>query len=450
MTVYVPKFLRLEEPIVYDTTVERSEILQIGSIQSTITSLNSANSQLTFSYNGDFMSRLSSPDTGFLVKLRFRTRAGNPLADNMNGDITLASNVFGYLFNMATLKLGGTIIEQIKYPGIVMDSLFHMEDAEFRCSSGILCGFIPDTSQQANEIIGTRQGANIAANAAVDVVVTAVNLPANKNIKVSNTYNAGYARRKFIYNYTVAADDGFREVELFVPLNRIFGFCLEADRVLKYLPFEIELIRTAQNTNCFFGAAGTGIDFAGGGANDTTGIISITLRLERLIVRTDVMTTLETQFSKPIEIAYLRRICEDYGQMNTEATSSYTKSMSVNDQGLLRYVICIFKNSEADNAQRNYQLCANANIQNINVEYAGNTYPYLQQNADYSRNTFMTFYMDFIKVCKSLSTKSPALSLEDFKNLYSIYAIDCTAQPMVSATSTVRINITRRAVPLDA
>ena len=132
MTTYVPKFLRLEEPIIYDTTVERSEILQIGSIQSTIQSLNDVNSQLTFSYNGDFMSRLSSPDTGFLVKLRFRTRSGNPLANAHEADITLASNVFGYLFNMATLKLGGTIIEQIKYPGIVMDAFFHMEDDEFR------------------------------------------------------------------------------------------------------------------------------------------------------------------------------------------------------------------------------------------------------------------------------------------------------------------------------
>ena len=111
-------------------------------------------------------------------------------------------------------------------------------------------------------------------------------------------------------------------------MNRIFGFCLEADRVLKYLPFEIELIRTAQNTNCYFGAANTGLDFAGD--DDNSGIVSITLRLERLICRTDIMTTLEKQFSKPIEMAYLRRICEDYGQMNTEATSSYTKTMTAN------------------------------------------------------------------------------------------------------------------------
>ena len=77
MTTYLPQYLRLEEPIIYDSSVERSEILQIGSIQSTIQALNNANSQLTFAYNGDFMSRLSSPETGFLVKLRFRTRLNN-------------------------------------------------------------------------------------------------------------------------------------------------------------------------------------------------------------------------------------------------------------------------------------------------------------------------------------------------------------------------------------
>ena len=76
MSTYLPKFLRLEEPIMYDSSIERSEILQIGSIQTTIQALNNPNSQLTFAYNGDFMSRLSSPETGFLVKLRFRTKTG--------------------------------------------------------------------------------------------------------------------------------------------------------------------------------------------------------------------------------------------------------------------------------------------------------------------------------------------------------------------------------------
>ena len=136
MTSILPEFAQLDNKIIYDTSVERTEIIELPCSKTTIPSLNQQNSQLNFAYNGDFLYRLSSPNSGFLFKFRFRTQRNN--ANDRNANITLASNFFGYMFDQATLKLGGQIIEQIRFPGIVMDCFYHSEEIEFRKYSGQL------------------------------------------------------------------------------------------------------------------------------------------------------------------------------------------------------------------------------------------------------------------------------------------------------------------------
>ena len=87
---------------------------------------------------------MSSPDSGFLVKCRFRTRDKNNT--NMNAAITLASNWFGYLFEEAILRLEGNCVEHVRQLGIVCDVFYHMSDSEFRHKNGEMVGFIPDNS----------------------------------------------------------------------------------------------------------------------------------------------------------------------------------------------------------------------------------------------------------------------------------------------------------------
>ena len=58
-------------------------------------------------------------------------------------------------------------------------------------------------------------------------------------------------------------------------------------------------------------------------------------------------------------------------------------------EGIPRYLFCVFKLSAADTAQNNFQRCSNANLQNLQVEWAGNVFPSLLQDADFSRNKFI-------------------------------------------------------------
>jgi hypothetical protein len=155
------------------------------------------NGQLKFNNKGNFLYRLSSPNTGIHVKYQFRTRDNNN--PNRDSEVSLSSNFIGYLFTKITLTIGTKIVEEINHPGIVMDTLYHTEELEFRNYSGELHGFIPDDSDTVSDSIGTRTG-NIAGNDAA-TVIQSVNQDLNRNVKINNEFNNGYCRRKKLYNY---------------------------------------------------------------------------------------------------------------------------------------------------------------------------------------------------------------------------------------------------------
>ena len=67
----VPIFTRLDEPIVYDTSIEQSEIDEIQCDRSSIANLNQANTQFKFFYHGDFPYLLSSSDSVFFSEMWF-------------------------------------------------------------------------------------------------------------------------------------------------------------------------------------------------------------------------------------------------------------------------------------------------------------------------------------------------------------------------------------------
>ena len=235
----VPIFTRFDEPIVYDTIREQSEIDEIQYDRSSIANLNQANTHIKFYYSGDVPYLLSSSDFGFLVKCCFRTRDNN--ATNMNSNITLSSNWFGYLFDNEQLRLGGQTIEHINNPAIVMDIFYNMESDEFRKRSGALCGYIPDTISEVSDTIGTRLGNVDGADVAA--VLGSLNNANQGNVQTNANYNEGFVKRRRLYNYTIAANDEYREIEIFVSINRIFSFSDKFNIILKYIPFEIVLTR---------------------------------------------------------------------------------------------------------------------------------------------------------------------------------------------------------------
>ena len=181
----VPIFTRLNEPLVYDNSVEQSGIDEIPCDKTSIQNLNQANGKLRFHFSGDFPYLLAGQDSGFMVRCRFCTRDNN--ATNANVNITLASNWFSYLFEDTQLRLGGATIEHIRHLGVVTDVFYQMENAEFRYQTGSLVGFIPDTSFEVSDSIGRRIG-DIAGND-VNAIIANVNHANQRNVQANENFN---------------------------------------------------------------------------------------------------------------------------------------------------------------------------------------------------------------------------------------------------------------------
>ena len=98
------------------------------------------------------------------------------------------------------------------------------------------------------------------------------------------------------------------------------------------------------------------------------------------LFRPDIESDLEKLYKKLFDVAYYKRICEQAAtQAGVQRTFGHFNTMSENDEGNLRYVICIFKSHANDTAQTNYQRCCHANVSNISVRYGGSVYPLLSQ-----------------------------------------------------------------------
>ena len=134
------------------------------------------------------------------------------------------------------------------------------------------------------------------------------------------------------------------------------------NRLLKYIPFEIVLTRSGNNSHCYYGANNTVIDFGG----DESGLISIVLQLERIKFRADINSSMKKLYRHPFNVSYYKRICEQSAtQAVVQSTFSCVRTFNNKDDGNSRFLFIIIKPHANDTAQTNNQRCCHANISSI-------------------------------------------------------------------------------------
>lgn len=106
-----------------------------------------------------------------------------------------------------------------------------------------------------------------------------------------------------------------------------------------------------------------------------------------------------------------------------------------------------FKTHTDDSLQTNYTRMCNPDVQRITITYGSKQYPRLAQNGNWSLNNFSRFSKEFLKASNLLGNGNPALSMEEFWDLYNVYAIDVSEQANVSSTNSLTIYLERRNVP---
>ena len=393
-----------------------------GNIRS---NLNSSN-VITFNFNAsDTYINLSSVNSGIKAKIAFITRTGNNNA--FNADITLSNSFFMHLFSNARFRINNCEIENINNIGVLTDVL-NIVKGNYSESEGVML----DTN---TGMASARKTNNIqvAANAQTDA-----NFVSN-----NPDYNKGYMKRKLKYNYTVANDE-VRELEVFIPLSSIFGFCDCYNHVIKFSNIQIDLTRKASTEYswCCLGAADTSMRL---GNTDNTGLMNIQLVIEVVLPSPEMLIQLEDQIRSPVAIHFLQRTCE-MKTPNQEINYEISETQFSNPQ----FVIVVAKNSTADTPQRNSSLCLNADMSEIKVSVDGRDYPNISQFGNFNANCYSMFYNKFKEVCSSFNNDNP-ISPQDYKNLYSIFATDLTAQAekLTSGISNLRISLKRRALPAN-
>jgi len=352
-----------------------------------------------------------------------------------------------HLFRLIEFKIGAESIESIEHPGIATDIMYHTLGTEFKQDDGSLNTFIPDSSLSADiNLVNTPSFLAGGVGDAAGIV----NSISNKSLKASNTFNSGFYKRLSTYNYTVPNAATLRDIECFIPLNAIFGFCDCYDRLLKFIGFDIILHRFATTDvhKAIYGTANTSILF--GNEGDVTGLKSVVLEIDTYFPTPLIASEMDKIYQKgPIEIAYLQREGRVLS-MGAEASYDFTQSK----KSIPRVCFAVFHGKTGVASQlsftTNYQIFRNIDLKYIQCDVDGQLYPNIQQLGEFKKNCLSRFYQDFLQVSRKLGGDG-SISMKDFKELYPIFAIDLSNQKekLTNQPINFRVSIARNEVPVN-
>ena len=193
--------------------------------------------------------------------------------------------------------------------------------------------------------------------------------------------------------------------------------------------------RNTDYQNYVFGADHTNVNFE---------LTNIILQIENLIPSDQALISINDFIEKndTIDILFRAKGCDFYSgnggtEINLPIGSKYSKP---------RYFIIACKDpAKKNNIQHNFGKLENGNIRNIKVTLDLNEYPNCQQQANFGENDFDQFYYPLINMCREAYRNECAISMNDFKNIYSVFVIDASNQPAKAKNevTNVRIDLTR-------
>ena len=143
MSAIIPRFFRVNQPTQFDySCISKKYFTVKPSNGDSSANLNNGDN-ITFSYEGQKKYyRLADPDSGFLIRIGYRTKIGANRDQSAN--ITLSNNWFGHLFSSVKFRMGSQDFETINDIGTVMDILNHLSGDEFKHISAEDYIWIPD------------------------------------------------------------------------------------------------------------------------------------------------------------------------------------------------------------------------------------------------------------------------------------------------------------------
>jgi len=376
------KKFNLDHNTKFNNDIRKEDYLKVAPSASSITNLNKGGDIIFQSLQSSNPLDLPNAFLYFKIKL-----------EDVDPNCTLENNFFPSLFSLMRLKLGTTEVEYINDPGIYSSMLnFVKTSDEYKRVYGEISGWIPEKV-------------------------------------LADKTNKSFTRRVQLYSVTKTFDGMF-------PLKTLFGFLENYNRVVHLLPIELIMNRKIDNEIIFFGDQKAGLKLT---------IIELQLWIPEITLNPSLeLKVLDRLHSdKPIMVDFLNRITS---LIDIPSGSTFSWKPT-NCPGRPRYIFIGFKNTKISHTENNSLFIQSYNggdLHSLRVQLNNSYYPINNLEFSFKKNYQLQPYLNYINMCKNFGNE-PQLSYSDFKNLYSIFCFDVSAQSdnLVINGCDVTIHITK-------
>ena len=351
-----------------------------------------------------------------------------------NDIVTLTNNGFN-LFSNAKYRIGDKEIESIDYVGIgtIVLNLVEFSDDYAKSAASNMFWF-RDTSDSTitNRFIydSTDKNSKLKESDAKleDLVM---------KIKVNHNFNEGFLERWKLTKQS-------KQISMFLPLNRLFGFCKDINRVFRGLPHEIELEKNLNDNVIHRSGIGT-YKFEISHLSWFVPIITPSLT---------IMAKLETYLaSSAINSLYW----ESYNVYRTDIRDDKNVQLRITStQHKPSHIYVVFqKISRTENQSETNMVFDHMNLSKIQVKVGNKKVPEEPYACDFSPLSldYSRIYTSFLSAgYKNIDVDTgTVISYNDFAKLFPIFHFDLTSQESSifenSITPEITVNYTLEGIP---
>lgn len=314
--------------------------------------------------------------------------------------VTLTNNAIMYLFKNIKYQLSGQEIESLFNPGqaTTMMGLLKYPD-DFAKSEGLNQLWDKDTSSIA------------------DVV-----------------NNIGFKMR---HNHLIKKPNPKGTFSFCIPLNHIFGFCEDYNKIVYGMTQTLTLTRTDDDDAIFRLAA---VDAGKVTLDKVSWFMPHILPADAQ--KFELYKEIESKSKLPV--AYRMRQCDS---ITVPQSTSFTWRLTVKSSAERpQYVIVGFQTGKSGNQEKNPSLFDNVNLRNMYVTLNSTRYPAVDYNISFPKHQFSRVFRDaarfrtkFYNMDKLISNSN--ISPSDYKELYPLFVFDVSKQSDRLKTTVTDIQI---------
>ena len=386
--------LKITEPISVDASIDKYEDIEYEPVAGTNLNTSGQDIRLYIQTQDIF----THPSKSYLIiEGRLTKVNGNPYDDG--NLISITNNAMMHLFKRIRYDLSGHEIENLVHPGqaTTMLGLLKYPD-DFSKSKGLNRSWYKDTSDLAN-----------------------LN---NTGFKIRHEYIINNSNPKCSFSFKV-------------PLNHIFGFCEDYDKVVYGFKHELTLTRNNDNDAIF--KAGT-VDLGKITLSKISWFMPHVMPADR--EKMELYKIIERKEKLP---AGYRMIQCDSASIPQLSSCSWRLSVKSSPE-IPRFIIVGFQINKSGDQDQNPSIFNNVNVNNIHATLNSMRYPTADYNVSFPETKFSRLYGDAAEFRNKFYNmddlvSNPNITPLDYRTLFPIFLLDVSKQSEKLKYSTTDIQI---------